>query len=132
MGNANKDKGAAAERASCDYLNLRGIEAERVPAGATLDRGDLWIPDKNWPAVQVKNHARLDLSGWVDDVAIQAANANETPTTITNATLPGDTRRLRGIPCIARGVGGTSPNTNPLTETIARETRNIRRPGVNS
>ena len=76
MANANKAKGSAAERAVCDYLNVRSIEAERVPAGKTLDRGDLWIPDKNWPAIQVKNHARIDLSGWVDDVAIQAVNAN--------------------------------------------------------
>lgn len=75
MSNANKAKGSAAERASCDYLNSRGVEAERVPAGATLDRGDLWLPDKNWPAIQVKNHARLDLAGWVDDVEIQAVNA---------------------------------------------------------
>jgi hypothetical protein len=75
MSNPNKAKGSAAERASCDYLNVRGVEAERVPAGATLDRGDIWVPDKNWPAIQVKNHARLDLSGWVDDVAIQARNA---------------------------------------------------------
>jgi Holliday junction resolvase len=73
--NANKAKGSAAERASCDYLNSQGVEAERVPAGATLDRGDIWVPDKNWPAIQVKNHARLDLAGWVDDVEIQAVNA---------------------------------------------------------
>lgn len=75
MTNKNKAKGSAAERAVCDHLNLKGVEAERVPAGATLDRGDLWIPDKNWPAIQIKNHARLDLSGWVDDVAVQAVNA---------------------------------------------------------
>lgn len=75
MANANKAKGSAAERATCTYLNSKGVEAERVPAGATLDRGDLWIPDKNWPAIQIKNHARLDLSGWVDDVAEQANNA---------------------------------------------------------
>ena len=76
--NANKAKGSAAERATCDYLNVRGVEAERVPAGANLDRGDLWVPDKNWPAIQIKNHARLDLAGWVDDVAIQAVNAGRT------------------------------------------------------
>lgn len=29
---------------------------------------------------------------------------------------------LRGIPCIARGVGGTSPHTDPLRETIRRNT----------
>ena len=75
MSNPNKAKGSAAERAVTDYLNVRGLEAERVPAGATLDRGDIWVPDKSFPAIQVKNHARLDLSGWVDDVAIQARNA---------------------------------------------------------
>lgn len=45
------------------------------------------------------------------------------PATVACATLPGDTRRLRGIPCIARGVGGTSPGSNPLAETIARDER---------
>lgn len=73
--NRNKAKGSAAERAVCDYLNVRGVQAERVPAGSNLDRGDLWIPDLNWPTIQIKNHARLDLAGWVDDVAIQAVNA---------------------------------------------------------
>lgn len=38
--------------------------------------------------------------------------------TLARATLAGDDRRLRGIPCIARGVGGTSPGTNPLAETL--------------
>ena len=33
--------------------------------------------------------------------------------TVTRATLPGDNRRLRGIPCIARGVSGVSPGTDP-------------------
>jgi len=34
-----------------------------------------------------------------------------------------DPQDLRGIPVIARGVGGTSPGTNPLTETIRRDHR---------
>jgi hypothetical protein len=42
------------------------------------------------------------------------------PTTTTSATLPGDQRRLRGIPVQARGVTGTSPGTNPATETERR------------
>lgn len=75
MTNRNKAKGSAAERAVCDYLNSRSIDAERIPAGATLDRGDLWVPDKTWPAIQIKNHARLDLAGWIRDVQTQAANA---------------------------------------------------------
>lgn len=29
-----------------------------------------------------------------------------------------DPQDLRGIPCIAHGVGGTSPGTNPLTEAL--------------
>ena len=33
--------------------------------------------------------------------------------TVTRATLPGDNRRLRGIPCVARGVSGVSPGTDP-------------------
>ena len=75
MTNANKAKGSAAERAVCDYLNVRGVDAERVPAGAALDRGDLWIPDKHWPAIQIKNHARLDLAGWINDIQDQKRNA---------------------------------------------------------
>jgi hypothetical protein len=29
---------------------------------------------------------------------------------------------LRGIPCIARGVGGTSPGTNPATAVLRLDT----------
>lgn len=44
-------------------------------------------------------------------------------------TLDADPADLRGIPCIARGVGGTSPGTNPLTTTIRRlSIRTIRYP----
>lgn len=37
----------------------------------------------------------------------------EVPKTVARATLPGDNRRLRGIPCVARGVSGVSPGTDP-------------------
>lgn len=33
--------------------------------------------------------------------------------TVARATLAGDDRRLRGIPCVARGVAGVSPGTAP-------------------
>ena len=36
----------------------------------------------------------------------------------TGHTPDADPSDLRGIPCIARGVGGTSPGTNPLHATI--------------
>ena len=45
---------------------------------------------------------------------------SEQPATIARATLPGDNRRLRGIPCVARGVAGVSPGTDPWGETSRR------------
>ena len=34
-----------------------------------------------------------------------------------------DARRLRGIPCIAEGVTGTSPGTDPLRAVLATDHR---------
>ena len=42
----------------------------------------------------------------------------EVTATVARATLPGDTRRLRGIPVCARGVAGVSPGTNPLAQVL--------------
>jgi hypothetical protein len=41
------------------------------------------------------------------------SQAVDIPKTVARATLPGDNRRLRGIPCVARGVSGVSPGTQP-------------------
>lgn len=41
-------------------------------------------------------------------------------TSISKATAPGDNRRLRGIPCVSRGVAGVSPGTDPLAAVIRR------------
>lgn len=43
----------------------------------------------------------------------------EVPSTVAKATLPGDSRRLRGIPAIGRGVAGVCPGTNP-TDAVRR------------
>lgn len=51
----------------------------------------------------------------VDQAVRQAADT--TPTTVQRATLPGDNRRLRGIPAVARGVAGVSPGTDPYAAT---------------
>ena len=40
MANPQKRKGSAFERLVADYLAER-VACERIPAGATLDRGDL-------------------------------------------------------------------------------------------
>lgn len=46
----------------------------------------------------------------------------DTPTeTVARATLPGDTRRLRGIPVVGFRVCGTSPGTDPYGELVRRE-----------
>jgi hypothetical protein len=52
----------------------------------------------------------------VDYYPADQGNTNPTPHRLFTPN-PED---LRGIPCIARGVGGTQPHTNPLAETIRR------------
>jgi hypothetical protein len=47
------------------------------------------------------------------------ADAVEAPATVQRATLPGDMRRLRGIPISVRGIGGTSPGTDPVSVLLA-------------
>ena len=41
----------------------------------------------------------------------------ENTETVARATLPGDRRRLRGIP-VAGGACGTSPGTDPLAQVL--------------
>lgn len=56
-----------------------------------------------------------------DKAAVDRAVMESEPmvtTTVARATLPGDNRRLRGIPCVARGVAGASPGTNPLAALL--------------
>lgn len=74
MVNANKAKGAAFERQICDYINEAGIPAERLPAGATLDRGDLWLPHAT---VQAKNRRELRISTWLEETQIQQLHAGK-------------------------------------------------------
>jgi hypothetical protein len=40
------------------------------------------------------------------------------PKTTSSVTLAGDTRRLRGLPAVARGVAGVSPGTDPVAEVL--------------
>jgi hypothetical protein len=52
-------------------------------------------------------------------ILLQTGDPAPTQTTY-GATLPGDNRRLRGIPTVARGVAGVSPGTDPYHETERR------------
>jgi hypothetical protein len=45
------------------------------------------------------------------------------PTTVARATLPGDVRRMRGIPMVSRGTAGTSPGTSPLGALLRKEAK---------
>jgi hypothetical protein len=51
----------------------------------------------------------------------------EQPKTFPRATLPGDSRRLRGIP-VAGGACGTSPGTDPLHHVLHLSVRPGRYP----
>lgn len=50
-------------------------------------------------------------------ILLEAAPTSEPVKTVTRATLPGDRRRLRGIPVVG-GVSGTSPGTDPQSEAL--------------
>jgi len=75
MANAAKAKGSRAERQVADFLVANGIETDRIPAGATLDRGDLWVSHRGFPTIDVKDHAQMQLAAWVDRSIEQAENA---------------------------------------------------------
>lgn len=64
MASSEKRKGNAAERAVVDYLRRHGYpQARRTQAGTRGDIGDIdGVPGV---AIEVKNHARLDLAGWI-------------------------------------------------------------------
>lgn len=42
---------------------------------------------------------------------------------VDDGQLVGDPAELRGIPVQAKGVGGTSPGTNPATEVVRNDHR---------
>jgi hypothetical protein len=55
MANANKRKGDAFELSIQRYLSER-LDCERIPAGSTVDRGDLWT---RTALIQCKNQKPL-------------------------------------------------------------------------
>jgi hypothetical protein len=77
VSNPQKTKGSGWERALVDFLAVHRIEATRIPAGASNDRGDLFIPIIEWPSIDAKNYSSYagQLGGWVDRAEEQATNA---------------------------------------------------------
>lgn len=72
---AAKAKGAGAERGTVDWLKDNGFPyADRRLAGATLDKGDIsGIPGVTF---EIKNHAKMDLAGWIEELKVEMANDN--------------------------------------------------------
>lgn len=73
MSNAAKAKGSGAERDIVKYLKENGFQyADRRLAGATLDKGDIsGIPGVT---IEIKNHATMKLSEWVEELIVEMAN----------------------------------------------------------
>ena len=74
MSSKSKIKGSKAELDVVKYLKQWFPYADRRLAGATLDKGDVsGIPGVT---IEIKNHARLDLAGWVAELETEMANDN--------------------------------------------------------
>jgi len=72
MSSAAKAKGAGAERDVVAYLKKWFPYVDRRLAGATLDKGDVsGIPGVT---IEIKNHAKMDLAGWLTELATEMAN----------------------------------------------------------
>jgi len=74
MANPAKRKGTQAEVAVVAYLRANGFpDAERRALEGVNDRGDIaGIP---YTVLEVKNHAALDLSGWLNELMREIDNA---------------------------------------------------------
>jgi len=74
MTSPQKRKGSSAELAVAKWLNKLGwIQAERSRAGWTDDRGD--IDGMPGVCIEVKNEKRIDLPGYLRELAVEMENA---------------------------------------------------------
>ena len=68
-----KQKGTAAETAVVKYLKEKGYKnCERRSLSGIHDRGD--IAGINSVVIEVKNHARMELSQWVSELLTEIKN----------------------------------------------------------
>ena len=79
MTNPSKKRGTAAETAVVNYLRFRGHMAERRNMqGGGNDKGDLVIHGRPDLVIEVKNHARIDLATFTDELLVEMRNAGAT------------------------------------------------------
>jgi hypothetical protein len=74
VSNPNKAKGSAWERVLTEYLRFRGLHANRMPAGAALDRGDISLEDGQW-TIEAKNLKTISLPSILAEAMTEQANA---------------------------------------------------------
>lgn len=79
---AAKNKGSAYERTIVNYLRGCGFRADRTRAGWSDDRGDIHGITSSTHGQQFvfecKNHKRIDLAGWVNELDTEISNAGST------------------------------------------------------
>lgn len=74
MSSKSKQKGSQAERDVVKWLKQWFPYADRRLAGATLDKGDIsGIPGVT---IEIKNHATMKLSEWLEELRVEMANDN--------------------------------------------------------
>lgn len=72
-----KQKGTAAETAVVRYLQCNGYpDVERRTLSGVHDRGD--IAGLRSLVIEVKDHGRMDLAGWVEEAETERVNAGAT------------------------------------------------------
>jgi Holliday junction resolvase len=73
----SKQRGTAFETLVLQQFKEHYPSAIRSPLSGAADRGDIYIFEENRYAIECKNVARMDLSGWVGEAEVEAANAGK-------------------------------------------------------
>jgi hypothetical protein len=73
MTSKSKIKGSKAELDFVKWARQWFPYADRRLAGATLDKGD--VSGINGVCIEIKNHAKLDLAGWLAELEVETKNS---------------------------------------------------------
>lgn len=84
-------------------------------------------PPSETRILRAAKNARLDKSN--AEKLAELAREQDQPLPSVSQTAAGDSRKLRGIPVMAPGVGSTIAGTDPLAALLAKE-RNAERSGA--
>ncbi|MBX6421840.1 MAG: hypothetical protein IRZ06_12665 [Nevskia sp.] len=71
----SRKKGTTFERTIANYIALWIPGTDRAAPHGSKDVGDIYIPGENRFIIEAKCHRDMRLSEWVDEAAVEAANA---------------------------------------------------------